>query len=58
MSKIESKDDRKDFELLKSSLTILQFTDFECETIFKLVACVLHIGNINFMQVILHYSHS
>ena len=51
MTKIDSKDDKKDFELLKSSLAILQFTEFECETIFKLVACVLHIGNIHFIQV-------
>lgn len=46
--KIEYKDDREDFHALISAIDILGFSKPEQDTIFKMLASVLHIGNIFF----------
>ena len=42
------KDDSEDFHTLKAALDLLGFNRYEKETIFKMLAAVLHIGNIYF----------
>jgi myosin-15 len=42
------KDDKDDFRTLISAIDILGFRKYEKETIFKMLACVLHIGNVYF----------
>jgi myosin-15 len=46
--KIEYKDDGEDFQALISAIDILGFGKLEQDTIFKMLASVLHIGNIYF----------
>ncbi len=48
---IECKDDRDDFVSLKAAIEILGFGKHEQETIFKILAAVLHIGNIYFNRI-------
>ncbi|OQV25063.1 Unconventional myosin-XV [Hypsibius exemplaris] len=47
-SKLPAKNDAEDFQALKSAMQVLNFTPAECETVFKILAAVLHIGNIRF----------
>jgi len=47
---IEHKDDKKDFKALISAIEILGFTKLEQDTIFRMLASVLHIGNIYFLR--------
>lgn len=49
-TRIEFKDDAEDFDALISALEILGFSKIEKDTIFKLLASVLHIGNISFSR--------
>jgi len=51
MATIDCKDDRDDFESLKAAIEILGFGKHEQETIFKILAAVLHIGNIYFNRI-------
>ncbi len=45
---IDGKSDREDFEALMSAMQVLGFTNEERETIFKILASILHLGNIYF----------
>jgi myosin-15 len=47
---IDYKDDKEDFEALISAIDILGFSKLEQDTIFKMLASVLHIGNIYFCK--------
>ena len=48
---IASKNDVKDYRDLTGAMDILGFSTQEQETIYKLLASVLHIGNIFFTKV-------
>jgi myosin XV len=50
-SNSNSKNDREDFESLKAAIDILNFSKCEQEAIFKILASVLHIGNIYFNRI-------
>ena len=50
-SSSNSKNDREDFESLKAAIDILNFSKSEQEAIFKILASVLHIGNIYFNRI-------
>ena len=43
-----AKNDAADFQALKSAMQVLNFTTAERETVFKILAAVLHLGNIRF----------
>ena len=45
---MDGKNDRDDFEALTSAMQVLGFTNEERETIFKILASILHLGNIYF----------
>ncbi|XP_013792758.1 unconventional myosin-XV-like, partial [Limulus polyphemus] len=45
---IEAKDDSEDFRSLLSAMQVLGFTSEEQDTIFRILAAVLHIGNVYF----------
>ena len=45
---VDGKNDKEDFETLQSALQVLSFSTEECETIFKILASILHLGNIYF----------
>lgn len=45
---IDGKNDIADFESLQSALAVLSFSTEECETIYKILASILHLGNIYF----------
>ncbi len=47
---IEHKDDMKDFKALITAIEILEFSKQEQDTIFKMLASVLHVGNIYFTR--------
>ncbi|KAG7527129.1 unconventional myosin-VIIa-like [Solea senegalensis] len=44
----ESKDDAKDYRHIHSALKILTFSESLCHDIFKLLAAILHLGNVCF----------
>lgn len=46
--KLENKNDANDFFSLVSALDILGFNKSEQDTIFRILAAVLHMGNIYF----------
>ncbi|GBM19276.1 Unconventional myosin-XV [Araneus ventricosus] len=46
--KIKSKDDAEDFRALLAAMQVLSFTSEEQDTIFRILASVLHLGNIYF----------
>ena len=48
---IDSKNDVKDFADLHSAMDVLAFSAAEKETIYKILASVLHIGNVYFSKV-------
>ena len=52
---IDGKNDGDDFENLQSSMQVLGFAADEQETIFKLLASILHIGNVYFHRKQLKY---
>ena len=45
---IDGKNDSEDFETLQSALQVLSFSTEECDTIYKILASILHLGNIYF----------
>ena len=46
--KIDGKNDQDDFETMQSALQVLSFSTEECETIYKILASILHLGNVYF----------
>ncbi|KAB5550675.1 hypothetical protein PHYPO_G00056580 [Pangasianodon hypophthalmus] len=44
----EGRDDAEDFNSIRTALKVLTFSDRECWDIFKLLAAILHLGNIKF----------
>ena len=46
--KIDGKNDKDDFETMQSALQVLSFSTEECETIYKILASILHLGNVYF----------
>ncbi|KAK3531122.1 hypothetical protein QTP70_012102 [Hemibagrus guttatus] len=44
----EGRDDGEDFGLIRTALKVLTFSDRECWDIFKLLAAILHLGNVAF----------
>ena len=51
---ISSKDDVHDFNELQKAMNLLEFTDNEQNTIFRMLASVLYLGNIVFESVPVH----
>ena len=49
-SDIASKNDEEDFRKLRGAMEILSFTTKEQESIYRILACVLHVGNIYFSR--------
>ncbi|KAK2177934.1 hypothetical protein NP493_569g01006 [Ridgeia piscesae] len=47
---IASKNDEEDFRKLRGAMEILSFTTKEQESIYRILACVLHVGNIYFSR--------
>ncbi len=54
--RIQSKDDLKDFADLQASMEVLGFTGAEQDTIYKILASVLHLGNVYFKKVQVRWS--
>ena len=54
---ISSKSDSHDFQSLLTAMKILNFTRNEQETIFKILAAILHLGNIYFSRTTDDPSH-
>ncbi|KAM4604686.1 unconventional myosin-VIIa-like [Polymixia lowei] len=50
----EGRDDAKDFDRIRSALKVLTFTESRCWEIFKLLAAILHLGNVSFEATILN----
>lgn len=48
MTNVDGISDEKDFEEVQNSMNILKFSEEEKHTVFKLVAGVLHFGNVKF----------
>ncbi|XP_042284103.1 unconventional myosin-VIIb-like [Thunnus maccoyii] len=46
--KCEVRDDAKDYNRIRSAMKILTFSESHCQEIFKLLAAILHLGNICF----------
>lgn len=44
----EGRDDTKDYTRIRSALKILTFSDSQCQEIIKLLAAILHLGNVCF----------
>ncbi|XP_054452712.1 unconventional myosin-VIIa-like [Anoplopoma fimbria] len=44
----EGRDDAKDYQRICSAMKILTFSEAQCQEIFKLLAAILHLGNICF----------
>ncbi|KAK2831780.1 hypothetical protein Q7C36_016866 [Tachysurus vachellii] len=44
----EGRDDEEDFGLIRTAMKVLTFSDRECWDIFKLLAAILHLGNVVF----------
>lgn len=49
---IASKSDANDFQSLLTAMKVLNFTRNEQETIFKILAAILHLGNIYFSRMV------
>ncbi|KAI4456265.1 myosin [Holotrichia oblita] len=47
-STVNTVDDRRDFKEVQSSLTTLQFAKEEIDTLWRVIAAVLHLGNVQF----------
>ncbi|XP_061098661.1 unconventional myosin-VIIb-like [Conger conger] len=50
----DGRDDAKDYERIRSALKILTFTEKESWEIIKLLAVLLHLGNVNFEGTIMN----
>ncbi|XP_039672113.1 unconventional myosin-VIIb-like [Perca fluviatilis] len=44
----EGRDDAKDFKRIRSAMKILTFSESQCQEILKLLAAILHLGNVCF----------
>ncbi|XP_033507095.2 unconventional myosin-VIIa-like [Epinephelus lanceolatus] len=44
----EGRDDAKDFQRIYSAMKVLTFSDSQCQEILKLLAAILHMGNVCF----------
>uniref|UniRef100_W5U6H9 Unconventional myosin-VIIa n=1 Tax=Ictalurus punctatus TaxID=7998 RepID=W5U6H9_ICTPU len=44
----DGRDDAEDFSRIRTALKVLTFSDKECWDIFKLLAAILHLGNVRF----------
>ncbi|XP_008275923.1 unconventional myosin-VIIa-like [Stegastes partitus] len=42
------RDDDKDYDRIQSALKVLTFSDDQCQKILKLLAAILHLGNVSF----------
>lgn len=50
----DGRDDADEFRRIRAALKILAFSDKDCWEIFKLLAAILHLGNVNFEGTILN----
>uniref|UniRef100_A0A8C2CR35 Myosin VIIBb n=1 Tax=Cyprinus carpio TaxID=7962 RepID=A0A8C2CR35_CYPCA len=50
----DGRDDTEEFRRIRSALKILTFSDRDCWEIFKLLAAILHMGNIDFQSTIMN----
>ncbi|XP_051719592.1 unconventional myosin-VIIa [Ctenopharyngodon idella] len=50
----DGRDDADEFGRIRAALKILTFSDKDCWEIFKLLAAILHMGNINFQGTIIN----
>lgn len=50
----DGRDDADEFARIRSALKVLTFTDRDCWEIFKLLAAILHMGNIDFQSTIMN----
>ena len=48
----EQRDDKKDLVDIKSAMKVLMFTDDEIWDIFKILAAVLHLGNVSYKGIV------
>ncbi|XP_071348422.1 unconventional myosin-VIIa-like isoform X2 [Trachinotus anak] len=44
----EGRDDTKDYSRIRSAMKVLTFSENQCQEIFKLLAAILHLGNVCF----------
>ena len=44
----DGRDDAKDFARISSAMKVLTFRESQCSEIYKLLAAILHLGNISF----------
>lgn len=49
-SSIDTNADRKAFNEVKKALSIIDFADEEQKHIFKIIASILHMGNVGFVE--------
>ncbi|XP_062337712.1 unconventional myosin-VIIb [Osmerus eperlanus] len=54
----EGRDDAKDYARMRSALKILTFTESQCWEVLKLLAALLHLGNVNFEATYLNNMES
>ena len=47
-SRVNSIDDKRDFEQVLAALKVIDFTDDESKSIWSILAAILHLGNITF----------
>uniref|UniRef100_A0A8C1L7E9 Myosin VIIBb n=1 Tax=Cyprinus carpio TaxID=7962 RepID=A0A8C1L7E9_CYPCA len=52
----DGRDDADEFGRIRAALKILTFSDRDCWEIFKLLAAILHMGNIDFQSYLTHRS--
>ncbi|XP_033838555.1 unconventional myosin-VIIa-like [Periophthalmus magnuspinnatus] len=44
----DSRDDAKDYQRISAAMKILTFSESQCQDVVKLLAAILHLGNVNF----------
>ena len=47
----EQRDDKKDLADIRAAMKVLMFSDEEIWDIFKILASVLHLGNVNYKEI-------